>query len=64
MCELIYALACSTVCFLNPHVSALLLLAEATRAIYDSGGTRSWRGMRTVGQKERKEVGVSPGSGD
>lgn len=42
---------------LSPHVSASLLLADATRAIYDSNGTRYWRGMRRMGKKERREGG-------
>ena len=38
-------------CVLSPHVSALLLLAEARGAVYDPSGTRY-------------EGGVDPDSGD
>lgn len=51
-------------CVLSPHVSASLLLADTTGAIYESNGTRYWRGMRRMGGKRKGGRGVSPGSGD
>lgn len=52
-----------TLVYVSAHVSASLLLADATGAIYDSGGTRYWRGTRRIGKKA-KRGGVYSGSGD
>lgn len=51
----------------GPHVSASLLLADATGAIYNSGGTRYWRGEGRVGGEGRggkKGGGVKQSSRD